>query len=549
MVGLASLVLCVGVFWVLNATGVFRRLQRGSVGHVVAGGLTIAATCAGAFIYRNWMGAGGDTLQNDEWILVSLSIGLLSAIVSWALIFCPSPRLLDELKQHVFEGYGPVLLSAVTLFGVLGLGGSFFVDDPGAILGSATETFSVGKTPYLLEVPPGDPEKQGEFIRQEVKYKSDRVTEVQIRSNKGIIIGDAATIADLQVEPYEVLANDTVVWQKGQPGSTPIPLYSGASVFIQNTEFEPATVELTIVSAPNVPEANVIVIAAASVLGVGLLFLLMQAAAPKVSAVAMATAKSEIVQPVFLFLVTLGACLIVLFTFMSFYTLGEDIKLLKDCGITIILIIALLQGVWSASSSVSDEIEGRTALTVLSKPIDRRSFMLGKMIGVFWIILLIFVILGGIELFAVAYKPIYDARESSNEQPLWQICHIEAARTIPGLVMAFFHSVVLSTFSVAISTRLSQFANFALCLSVYIIGHLTAAITKVTEDGFAIPQFISQLIAVLIPNLDHFSMQSAIDVGKPIPIAYLSGSLIYCVLYTGLAVFLGLLLFEDRDLA
>jgi ABC-type transport system involved in multi-copper enzyme maturation permease subunit len=270
---------------------------------------------------------------------------------------------------------------------------------------------------------------------------------------------------------------------------------------------------------------------------------------PRASAIALTAAKSEIAQPLFLLLVSLGLLAIAVFVFLPFHTFGEDIKLLKDCGITVILVVSLFQGVWSASSSVSEEIEGRTALTVLSKPVGRRSFLIGKMLGVFWILMLMFLILGSALILAVAYKPIYEARENSLEAPLWQACHLEMIRTLPGLAMAFLQSLTLSAFSVAIATRLPQFANFAVCFSIYLVGHLTESLVGSAEGGFPILQFIGQLIAVIVPDLEHFSMQAAIDAGNPIPIAYLSGTLVYAILYLGLSLLLGLLLFEDRDLA
>ncbi len=102
---------------------------------------------------------------------------------------------------------------------------------------------------------------------------------------------------------------------------------------------------------------------------------------------------------------------------MPFHTFGEDIKLLKDCGIILILVVSIFQAVWSASTSVSEEIEGRTALTLLSKPIHRRSFIIGKILGIGWLIMFMFLVLGSIELFCVAFKPIYEARENSKEVP------------------------------------------------------------------------------------------------------------------------------------
>ena len=217
--------------------------------------------------------------------------------------------------------------------------------------------------------------------------------------------------------------------------------------------------------------------------------------------------------------------------------------------ITLILIACTFQAVWSASTSVHDEIEGRTALTLLSKPIHRRSFIIGKMLGIFWVVLFMFLVLGSWELLMTAYKPIYDARESSLEQPDWRVCHQEMWQTIPGLAMAFFQSVVLGAIAVALGTRVSFLANFVICFSIYMLGHLTPTIVASAEGGLPLVEFFSQLISAAVPNLSLFSMEAAIDSDIVVPWSILSSVLVYTVLYFLVATLLGLLLFEDRDLA
>jgi len=58
---------------------------------------------------------------------------------------------------------------------------------------------------------------------------------------------------------------------------------------------------------------------------------------------------------------------------------------------------------------VADEIEGRTALTVLSKPIGRRSFIMEQILGILWTVVVLFIVLGLVLLICVGYKPIYDS--------------------------------------------------------------------------------------------------------------------------------------------
>ncbi len=282
----------------------------------------------------------------------------------------------------------------------------------------------------------------------------------------------------------------------------------------------------------------------------GLAFLLQQAVAPRASAGRLGDDQERV-----------GSALVpgsagdgILFdravcVFLSFYTFGEDIKLLKECGIVVIMLLAAFQGIWSASSSISEEVEGRTALTVLSKPIQRRSYVLGKFLGIFWVVAMLFVILGTVELAMVAYKPIYEARENSLEMPTWQDCHREMAATVPGLALGLMQATLLSTFSVALATRLPQLANIAVCFV-----SLRDRQPGNTDCQRSLRRLPDRQIRGSIGSDDHAHSRALFDAGRhrcrsPIPMSLLSGTLVYCVLYMMLSMFLALLLFEDRDLA
>ncbi len=149
--------------------------------------------------------------------------------------------------------------------------------------------------------------------------------------------------------------------------------------------------------------------------------------------IARATTKEAVRQPVFLLMMFFGMLMMVLNTYLPFFTLGEDVKMLIDCGLATILITGVLMAVWTASTSISSEIEGKTAMTLLSKPINRRQFILGKYVGilqaVFWMLLpVIFVFLG-----LILYKVGYDAREAAKMEPDWSERIAVMARTLPAL--------------------------------------------------------------------------------------------------------------------
>ena len=73
------------------------------------------------------------------------------------------------------------------------------------------------------------------------------------------------------------------------------------------------------------------------------------------------------------------------------------------------MLSALLFGVVSAAISVHEEIEGRTAITVMSKPISRRQFFLGKYAGILLSTLAMTMLVGWLLVWVILFKQWYDA--------------------------------------------------------------------------------------------------------------------------------------------
>ena len=82
---------------------------------------------------------------------------------------------------------------------------------------------------------------------------------------------------------------------------------------------------------------------------------------------------------VWLLVVLLG---IALNPFLAAYTFEDDNKLAVDMGLSMLLMGGLFLAAFTASGVISREIENRTALTVVSKPVPRPVFVLGKFLGV-----------------------------------------------------------------------------------------------------------------------------------------------------------------------
>jgi ABC-type transport system involved in multi-copper enzyme maturation permease subunit len=286
-----------------------------------------------------------------------------------------------------------------------------------------------------------------------------------------------------------------------------------------------------------------------AVVGLAAVVSLLRLTVPKVAAIAWTTGKEAVSQPLFYVILAIGAFLLILFPFVPYNTFGEDVKVVKETGLTLIMVLSIILALWTASVSIAEEIEGRTALTLLSKPIGRRQFIVGKFLGILGPVVILFILLGGIFLSSVSYKVVYDSRETNNPDPTSQQCYEEICQIAPGLELAFLEAVVMAAISVAISTRLPMLPNLIICASVYVLGHIVPMLANSAVGRFPVVPFIADLLSTVLPMLDSFNIYGAISTGQPVPAIYLFWATVYCVIYSTAAMLLALLMFEDRDLA
>ncbi len=288
-------------------------------------------------------------------------------------------------------------------------------------------------------------------------------------------------------------------------------------------------------------------------IGVFLLFALVvwvfRSYVPKIGAIAWVTFKETVSQPLFLILVLIGLFALFIFLYIPYHTLGEDLKLVITQGLTLIKLMAIFLAVWTASFSVAEELEGKTALMILAKPVSRLQFILGKYSGVVMAVTLIFLILGFFFLNTVSYKVVFDARESAKDVPTALDCTQQVMSTLPSFALSFLETLILTAIAIAISTRLSLLPNLTICLAVYVIGHLAPMIVQSSVGQIAFVAFVADLACAVLPVLEHFNMETNVAMGQPPTWWYVFCTAIYAVMYSGLALVFGLFLFEDRDLA
>jgi len=303
------------------------------------------------------------------------------------------------------------------------------------------------------------------------------------------------------------------------------------------------------------------------------LFLLVMLVWPRRTAVALAAFREGVRQPLYWLIVTVAILVMMISPFVPYFTFGEDAKMVMEIGFDLIMLAAVLFAVVEAGIRISDEIEGRTAITVMSKPVSRRQFLVGKFLGILLACGLMTGMLGWCFNWIMWFKLWYDnepilnptwvelARQSwagMGEAPLnfvlgagvWQDTVLSRA---PGFLFGFCQVMVLLAVAVALATRLPMVVNLPILLLVFFLGHLTNLMVQVSYGRFALVNFIARFFNIILPGLDYFDYGPVVvrDI-PPDPgrfLIYLSSVMLYAVVYSVIALLLGLILFEDRDLA
>lgn len=269
----------------------------------------------------------------------------------------------------------------------------------------------------------------------------------------------------------------------------------------------------------------------------------------RLGVIARATLMEAVRQPLFPLMMLAAAAWIGLNFYLPMFTFGEDVKVFKDIALATILIVGLVQAVYTSSTSIASEIEGKTAMTLLSKPVTRQQFVIGKYVGILQSALLLMIPLALVFLLMTYFKVGYDARESSSTPPLMAERLVDVAQVTPGLVLIMLEVAVMTAVSVAISTRMPMVFNIVACLTVFVIGHLTPVLVDSGLLRLEFVSFTARLIATIFPSLEVFNIQAAIAIGADVPITYLLAAAGYASAYVAAAILLALIMFEDRDLA
>ncbi len=292
------------------------------------------------------------------------------------------------------------------------------------------------------------------------------------------------------------------------------------------------------------------------------------------------TFREAVGQPIYSLLIGIGAAVLMVFALLPFFTLGEDAVMYKAVGLDVILLPVLVATLFATSKSIYEEIEDRTMLTLMSKPVRRWEVLLGKYLGILFSAFLAVAVLGLILALCVWFRIPTDYQLSSRSVDEGEIAMIRGYRTmhlfgvIPSLFTTWMQIAVLAAVSVAISTRVSLVVNLPVVILLYIAGNLTRFLDIAVATRGGLAKSVAEVMNTILPYLSIFDIRgksvyakvrwSETFAGLGLPRSVFSGdnnavwlssiwadtgmSLAYALCYATAALAVGMLLFESREL-
>lgn len=251
----------------------------------------------------------------------------------------------------------------------------------------------------------------------------------------------------------------------------------------------------------------------------------------KIKAIALNTFKEAIRDRILYLLFFFAGASLVFSRILALLTVGDRVKIIADVGLASISFFGILMAVLMGTGLVYKEIDKKTIYTLLSKPIPRWQFLLGKYFG---LILTLFVILA---LMNIIFLAVYYLHTFSVP---WQM--------LPALFFIFLELCLLTAVALFFSCFSTPILSSIFSLSFYLIGHLSwgmEAFIKKARPG--VGRVLLQIIYTVLPDLENFNFKTEAVHRLPVdPQVYLFSTL-YGVIYTLFILALAVLVFRKRD--
>ncbi len=250
-------------------------------------------------------------------------------------------------------------------------------------------------------------------------------------------------------------------------------------------------------------------------------------------AIAKQTLEDMLRRRILLILLIVAVGMIALGPSVGFLSPRESSAVLRSLGLAVILIAGLLITIIAGIQVIPTEIERRTIYTVLSKPVQRYEFILGKFLGG------LFTVFAMIAAMGVVFLGVLRWQEGS-----WSL---DMAK---GVMMTFFQMTLLGALAIFFSTFVTPVVNFFMSFAVFIVGNLSTVTESLLSNKNAVTRILATGLHYVIPNFGNFNMQNKL-IHPTVTISneavFIGTNVVYAIVYSCALLVLAILVFDRRE--
>ncbi len=238
--------------------------------------------------------------------------------------------------------------------------------------------------------------------------------------------------------------------------------------------------------------------------------------------------KSKILLNVFF----VGIGLMVVTYVATEFTYGVPERVALDFGLGMLSLSSLAISLFLGVGLLSKEIESRTVYMVISRPVPRYSFILGKLIGLMGIQAVNVIILSLMTMTATMFLG-----GSINGLILWAI------------VFIFLESLMLLLVVVLLSLLANNILSVLFSLVLLLLGHVikdTQEISFVKSNALVVK--ILEAYHFVLPAFYKLNLKDFVIYKNELPFSYLAGNFLYAILYSGFLLLVVVFLFQRKNI-
>jgi len=252
----------------------------------------------------------------------------------------------------------------------------------------------------------------------------------------------------------------------------------------------------------------------------------------KVFAIALNTCREAIRDKV-LYSILLFACVVTAVSAaFGWASIGDTIKFVKDFSLFSISFFGVVTTVVLGVNLLSKELGKRTIYNILSKPVRRWHFLLGKFLGLL-ATLAVMMALMTVTLLTLLY--FLEGRLDLQIVPVIAVMVLELS--ILSAVAIFFSSIVVTPALAGLFTA----ATFIAGRSIPMLGYF------MTPDQPTTLRYLARGLGTVLPHLNQFYIADHVVYGLSLPLVYYLHATIYAGAYTALLLIVSVAIFRRRE--